>query len=235
MSERPKLGEILLRAGVIDEFQLRSALGEQARWGGRLGVTMIKLGFVDEHDMVRALASQLRLPVARLEGKRLDPEVLALVPVEIAEKLMCLPLFVKEEAGVRTLFVGMEDPCDLAAIDDVAFRTGMRVKPVLMGPSELCEAIDRFFHRPQGDEEVELTEPEPALDPPPAPEPEPERSQAPAARGEDVAAATAPLAEASSKVVLRALTQLLIEKGVIDKGGLAERVRALQQAEQGGD
>lgn len=233
MPERPKLGEILLHAGVIDEFQLRSALGEQQRWGGRLGVTMIKLGFVDERDMVHALASQLRLPVARLEGKRLAPEVLALVPVEIAEKLMCLPLFVKEEAGLRTLFVGMEDPCDLAAIDDVAFRTGMRVKPVLMGPSELCEAIDRFYHRPQGDEEVELTEPEPALDPPPVPEPE--VGPAAVARDEDATAPTAPPAEASSKTVLRALTQLLIEKGVIDKGELGERVRALQRLEKGGD
>ena len=44
MSDRPRLGEILVSAGIIDEMQLTSALGEQSRWGRRLGVTLIKLG-----------------------------------------------------------------------------------------------------------------------------------------------------------------------------------------------
>ncbi|MCZ6781893.1 MAG: hypothetical protein O7G30_01155, partial [Proteobacteria bacterium] len=171
MSQQPKLGDILLRAGVIDQFQLRSALGEQQRWGGRLGVTMIKLGFIEEKELVHALASQLGLPVAHLEGKRIERDVLALISVEVAERSMCLPLFVKEDAGKRTLYLGMEDPCDLSVLDDLRFRTGMQVKPVLMGPSELCEGIDRFYHRPEPETEVELTRPEPVALPL---EPEPE-------------------------------------------------------------
>ena len=93
MDEEPRLGEILLLAGVIDEYQLASALAEQARWGHRLGVTLIKLGFVEERDLVRGLAHQLNLPVAGLEGKSISPEVLAYVPREVAEKTMTLPLF----------------------------------------------------------------------------------------------------------------------------------------------
>ncbi len=145
MDALPKIGEILVDAGLIDKPQLRIALGEQQRWGGRLGSTLVKLGFVEERDLVRALASQLALPIAKLEGKKIKDSVLAVVPADFAETNMCLPLFLKEDDGTRTLFLGMEDPCDLRTLDDLSFRTGMIVKPVMVGPSELAEAIDRFY------------------------------------------------------------------------------------------
>ena len=131
MPNKHKLGEILVKSGVIDDFQLRSALGEQQRWGRRLGMTLIKMGFLEEPELVRALAAQLDLPVAHLAGKRIQPDVLDLVPVELAEKRMCLPLFIKDEAGIRRLYLGIEDPCDLEALDDLAFRTGMEIQPVI--------------------------------------------------------------------------------------------------------
>ncbi len=147
MRERIKVGEILLRAGVIDQMQLNAALGEQTRWGRRLGVTLIKLGFLEERDLVRALASQLSLPVASLEGKRIHPDILALVPASIAEEHSVIPLFTKEENGMGQLFLGMEDPSNLAVLDDLSFRTGLEVRPVMVGPSELAEAIDRAYRR----------------------------------------------------------------------------------------
>ena len=75
MPERPKFGEILVQAGAIDEMQLRAALGEQKRWGQRLGVTLVKMGIIEERDLVRALARQLEIPVVQLEGKGLISRV----------------------------------------------------------------------------------------------------------------------------------------------------------------
>jgi hypothetical protein len=145
---RPKVGEILIRAGLIDEMQLRAALGDQSNWGQRLGVTLVKMGLLEERDLVRALSQQLQLPVVDLEGKRVQSEVLELVPVSFAEKHLCVPLFVKEEASGRTLHVGMDDPCDLEVLDDLEFQTGLKVQAVLVSPSGLCEAIDRLYRRP---------------------------------------------------------------------------------------
>ncbi len=145
MSEKPRVGEILVRAGVIDEMQLSSALGEQSRWGRRLGVTLIKMGMVEEGHLVRALAKQLDLPVASLAGKRISDDVIALVPMRVASEHGVIPLFVKNEGETGQLFLGMEDPSNLAVLDDLSFRTGMEIHPVMVGPSELGEAMDRYY------------------------------------------------------------------------------------------
>lgn len=145
MGDRPKVGEILVQAGIIDELQLASALGEQARWGRRLGMTLIKLGMVQEGQLIRALARQYDLPVASLTGKKIPPEVIALVPAKIATSHCVVPLFVKKEGRKTQLFLGMEEPSDLVVLDDLAFRTGMMIRPVMVGPSEIGEALDRYY------------------------------------------------------------------------------------------
>lgn len=145
MRDRPKVGEILVQAGIIDELQLAAALGEQTRWGRRLGMTLIKLGMVQEGHLVRALARQYDMPVASLAGKKIAPEVIALVPAKLAIEHSVVPLFVKKEGHKSQLFLGMEEPSDLGILDDLAFHTGMSIRPVMVGPTELGEAIDRYY------------------------------------------------------------------------------------------
>lgn len=162
MRERKRVGEILVDAGVIDAHQLAAALGEQARWGRRLGVTLIKLGMVEEGHLIRALAKQLDLPVASLAGKRIPDEVIALVPGRVASEHGVIPLFTKQDGPGRQLFLGMEDPSNLEVLDDLSFRTGMEIHPVMIGPSELGEAIDRYYHRGPAHPRVDATLSDPA-------------------------------------------------------------------------
>jgi len=150
MRDRPRVGEILVAAGIIDEMQLEAALGEQSRWGRRLGVTLIKMGMVEEGHLIRALAKQLDLPVASLAGKRIPESVIALVPARVASEHGVIPLFTKEGGPSGQLYLGMEDPSNLAVLDDLSFRTGMEIHPVMVGPSELGEAIDRYYHGRSG-------------------------------------------------------------------------------------
>lgn len=150
MQNRPRVGEILVSAGIIDEMQLEAALGEQQRWGRRLGVTLIKMGMVEEGHLIRALAKQLDLPVASLAGKRIPEDVIALVPARVASEHGVIPLFTKDGGRNGQLFLGMEDPSNLAVLDDLSFRTGMEIRPVMVGPTELGEAIDRYYHARQG-------------------------------------------------------------------------------------
>ncbi|MAJ59322.1 MAG: hypothetical protein CBC48_04390 [bacterium TMED88] len=143
--KNPRLGEMLIRAGLIDEDQLSAALANQSRWGRPLGATLVTMGFVQESDLLPALAHQLGTPMARLGGKKLSPELLALVPGDMAERFRLVPLFVEGEGARKTLHVGVEDPTNLAVLDDLAFRTGLKIKAVLVANSELSEALRRGY------------------------------------------------------------------------------------------
>ncbi|MEE8164538.1 MAG: hypothetical protein V3T64_03120 [Myxococcota bacterium] len=145
MGKLRKVGEILLQAGIIDETQLELALAEQQQWGCRIGPTLIKLGMVEEKDLIRALAMQFDLPVASLAGKRIPPEAIALVPARVATEHSVIPLFVKRDGKAGKIFLGMEDPSDVEVLDDLCFRTGLEIQPVMVGPTDLGAAIDRYY------------------------------------------------------------------------------------------
>lgn len=146
MGGRLKLGQILVNRGLLEPDQLAAALAAQQESGARLGMTLVRLGFVDEETLIRTLAGQLKLPVARIRGKRVSPQVLECVPVAVAEKHRCLPLFFKQEGGRRVLFVAMEDPSDTDALDEIARASGEALHAVLVGPTELEEALQRHYH-----------------------------------------------------------------------------------------
>lgn len=142
---KARLGNILIEAGEITAAQLDAALEEQRESGRPLGMTLVHQGAIDENTLIRTLAKQLSLPMARLSGKRISREVRDLVPFDLAEKHRCCPLFVKEENGERTLFLGMVDASDADAISDVTERVGLPVRPVLVAPSEIEESLHRQY------------------------------------------------------------------------------------------
>ena len=162
MAERVKLGELLVRAGAINQAQLTAALKEQEKWGLPLGVTLIELKFLDEETLVRTLARQLKVPLAWMRGKRVKPAVIDLIPAELAREHRYIPLTVREEPEGRVLFLGMQDPADLDALENVSFRIGWKIKPILVAPSELEEALERYYPSEDADSRDRVLD----LDPP---------------------------------------------------------------------
>jgi hypothetical protein len=233
MARAPRLGDLLVEARLIDEFQLQAALGHQRRFGNRLGVALVKLGFLREEDLVAVLAKQLGLPVVRLAGKRIAPEVLARVPEALMEKHGCLPLFVRREGERDVLYVGLADPCDRSAREDLSHAAGMPLRPVLVAPTDLHEAVSRLLREPEEPFAAHgATAPLPAAleveDTTPLVLSDATTPLAPSGAG--VPAQGRPR-EVRTRVILHALTQLLIEKGVIERGALVARVEALSRLE----
>lgn len=136
-----RIGEILMEAGLVSETQLASALGEQARWGNRLGETLVQLGFLQEAALIRLLSDRMGFPGVDLHGRSIDPEVVEIIPAEIAHKYSCLPIVLEEKAGKKLLYVAMEDPSNLTAVDDLTFRTGCMIRACLAGPVQIRRAI----------------------------------------------------------------------------------------------
>ena len=132
------LGRILLDAGAIAREALARALEEQRQTGERLGTTLVRMKACGEEDVARALARQLNLPYVPppLEAGR---DALPRVGEGLARSKTVLPLLVEE----RVLRLAMGDPLDLATADDVQFRTGLRVEPVVASRSAISDALDR--------------------------------------------------------------------------------------------
>ncbi len=138
-----KLGEILVREGLITQEQLRKALLEQKSSGMRLGYTLVKLGFIEETEVSKMLARQYRMPAVDLSRFEVDPKILKLLPPDIATKHTVLPL--KREG--RTLTVAIADPNNVAAIEDIKFITRCDVFPVIAGEYTLRNAIERYYQQ----------------------------------------------------------------------------------------
>jgi MSHA biogenesis protein MshE len=98
--ERPKLGELLVMAGAIDQTQLGAALAEQRRFGRPLGATLVRMGFLDEEGLIRTLARQLKLPIAWLHGKWVEQEVLSAL-TQLLTVLMQKGIISREEVAER--------------------------------------------------------------------------------------------------------------------------------------
>jgi type IV pilus assembly protein PilB len=138
-----KLGDILVRDGLITSDQLKRALAEQRSSGMRLGYTLVKLGFIEETEITKMLARQYRMPAVDLSRFEVDPRILKLITPDIANKYTVLPL--KREG--RTLTIAIADPNNVAAIEDIKFITRCDIFPVIAGEYTLRNAIDRYYQQ----------------------------------------------------------------------------------------
>jgi hypothetical protein len=140
---RKRLGEILVQAGVLNDSQLRAALTEQRRWGGPLGRILVDMKVISEDAMVQALSHQLNLPAINLDQRAIDPQVLDVVPGELAEQLSIMPFSMQG----KFLDVAMSDPTNLVAVDTLRMKTRMNVRPYLSGPRALERALAKYYGR----------------------------------------------------------------------------------------
>jgi type IV pilus assembly protein PilB len=136
-----KIGELLVKEGLINQQALEKALQEQKTSGYRVGYNLVKLGFVNEVELTRMLARQYRMPAVDLTNFEVDPRIAKLIPSELAQRHLVLPL--KREG--RTLTVAMADPSDLGVIDDLKFITRYDIFPVIAGEYTLRNAVDKYY------------------------------------------------------------------------------------------
>jgi type IV pilus assembly protein PilB len=136
-----RLGEILLREGLVTREQLAQALAEQKNSKHRLGYVLVKLGLVQELEITKVLARQYRMPAVDLSRFEVDPKIIKLVPADMATKSVVLPL--KREG--RTLTVAMADPTDHGLLEDLKFITRFDLFPVIAGEYTLRNLIEKHY------------------------------------------------------------------------------------------
>jgi type IV pilus assembly protein PilB len=136
-----RLGDLLLREGLISREQLAKALQEQQQNGTRVGYNLVKLGFIQETELTKALARQYKMPAVDLTKFEVDPKIAKLIPTDIATKKLVLPL----KRDGRTLTVAMADPTDLGVVEDLKFITRYDIFPVIAGEFTLRGIVDKIY------------------------------------------------------------------------------------------
>ncbi len=139
--KRKMLGEMLIEAGLLSNYQLARALAEQKAHGGRMGKILNNLGYVTEEGVIGVLGKQIGIEYKDLAGVIVEPEMIRIIPEAMARRHQILPLSKEGE----TLTIAMVDPLDVFAVDDVTRVTGCEVVIVISKAADMLAAIERNY------------------------------------------------------------------------------------------
>lgn len=135
------LGELLIREKLINSDQLKTAYDYEKKNKVSIGSALVTLGHISEEEMAQALSRQLGYPYIDLSQFEVYPDVINLIPVDIAKKHMIMPIH-----RIRSfLTMAMVDPTDLDVIENVRFRTSLSIQPVIASESGINDAINKYY------------------------------------------------------------------------------------------
>jgi hypothetical protein len=136
------LGALLVREGLISNEQLELALIDQQGTGLRLGELLVQWGWVESPAISRALAEQYEMDFLDLDAAEIDPAAVERLPAEEARKRGAIPIRVLED---DRLLVGVADPTDVGACDELRAMLGGKVTLVVVDQVELHRALARAY------------------------------------------------------------------------------------------
>jgi type IV pilus assembly protein PilB len=137
-----RLGQLLMRAGIITDRQLTDALEVHNATGSPLGRVLVDLGYATQGAILSVMAAQIGIPYVDFAERRPDPNAVATVPKELAERYTLMPVEISESGE---LIVAMADPQNVLALDDLRIITGCEIKPAISTKDDITAAINEYY------------------------------------------------------------------------------------------
>ena len=144
---RKRIGELLLGRGAITPAQLEAALAAQRERRQRLGAVLIAQGAITERTLAQVLSEALGLPAVQLDRVQPEWSAIHMLRARFCEQHELFPYALESQRGRRHLLVAMSDPLDVAAVEEIAFTTGLEVGAHVAPASEVRAAILRYYHK----------------------------------------------------------------------------------------
>ena len=142
--QKIRLGDLLIQQGLLTDEQLKIALDEQRRTGRKLGRVFVDSGYVTEAGISQALARQLQIPFIDLKSFTPKPDLIKLLPEAPARRFRAMVLAQMPDGRLQ---VGMSDPTDLQAYDEISRLVRREIDLAVVTESELLAMVDRVYHR----------------------------------------------------------------------------------------
>ncbi|MHB1341755.1 MAG: GspE/PulE family protein [Coriobacteriia bacterium] len=157
-----RLGQLLMRAGVISERQLNDALEVHKATGSPLGRVLVDLGYATQGAILAVMARQIGIPYIDFNEKKPDPSAIAIVPKDLAVRYALMPV---EFDDTNHLIVAMADPQNVLALDDLRIITGYEIRPAISTKDDITAAVEEYYRVAErvdtdflGAEEAELVD-----------------------------------------------------------------------------
>ena len=140
-TQKKLFSEILVEKGLITAEQLRQAELERKASPKSLRKIFTEKGLINEEDIIAFLSQQYNLPFIDLANYLIDPEIIDLIPEDLAKKHLIIPIL---KIG-NDLTVAMIDPSDVFALDELHMKTGLNIEPALATETEVKKALDQHY------------------------------------------------------------------------------------------
>lgn len=140
ITTRKRLGDLLVEAGAVTSEQIDYALTNKSR-DEKLGDFLIRENFLTEQQLIEVLEFQLGVPHINLNQYTIDPELLQLVPAELAKRAKLMPV----RRDKNKLFIAMADPMDYFAIEEVRMATGCQIETSIAAKDDLYRTITKYY------------------------------------------------------------------------------------------
>ncbi len=140
---RVRIGDLLVQKGLMTDAQLSQALEIQKKSGKKIGKVVVELNFVDETKLLQTLANHFKYPYVDLIRFRIDSELVNKLQESLCRRYRCILLSTESEGYL----VGMADPLDLLAVDELQRLLKRPVYPAFVKENDLLNALDKSYRR----------------------------------------------------------------------------------------
>ena len=142
---KDKIGNLLVKSGVITQEQLDRALSMQSKSGDLIGKILVKEGFINTKSLYEFLEKQMGVQFVDLDSTEFDEEAITVVSYNIARMHKLIPI---SKSGT-TLRVAMSDPMNIFSIDDLRLTTGLEIVPCLAEEELIVKYLDVYYNKSQ--------------------------------------------------------------------------------------
>jgi len=140
LSSKP-LGQILKEMKLVTEFDIQEALQVQKAKGGAIGRIFVERGLIDDRQLTEALGRQSGMQVVDLSEMMIGPDLIDMVPVNVAETYQVIPI----AYDGSTLTVALADPKNISMLDDLKFMLNCDVKGAVSDPEAVAKAFEKYY------------------------------------------------------------------------------------------
>ncbi|MGB9464095.1 MAG: ATPase, T2SS/T4P/T4SS family, partial [Candidatus Acidiferrum sp.] len=148
--KKKRLGEVLCERGHISAGDLKKALQEQQGKIIHLGELLLQRKFVSKKELAAALAEVSGIEYVDCQKLNPPPEALRLIPPALAKRCRAIPM----EVDKKILTVVMAEPQNLHVVDELRFKTGLRIVPKFGFQGEVIAALERLYAAPDAPPEA---------------------------------------------------------------------------------